>query len=207
MELESMEKVPLNSIDFWIWTKFHGIPWNLGFCCLSSMESDGTTGVVQMLSKKFHRTLEKVPWNFLIQITCNEEWKEILMIVWCVISNAGITRVIMQILMIKNKLVKETYKKIEFAYYSQGSISIQLSSMEIHGIPWNLMIILILEIILFLNYVVIWLIMICYLAKISQKRYIFRSFQYSYSYFEHHSVRENGTRSAKIAFCYYLKQC
>ena len=44
--------------------EFHGtldlekIPWN-------SMEFHGTTGVVQMLFKKFHGTLEKVPWNFL----------------------------------------------------------------------------------------------------------------------------------------------
>ena len=34
--------------------EFHGIPWNLRFCCLSSMEFHGTTGVVQMLFKKFH---------------------------------------------------------------------------------------------------------------------------------------------------------
>ena len=37
--------------------EFHGIPWNLRFCCSSSMEFHGTTGVVQMLFKK------KVPWN------------------------------------------------------------------------------------------------------------------------------------------------
>ena len=41
-------------------TEFHGIPWNLRFCWLSSMEFHGTTGVVQMLFKKFHGTLEKI---------------------------------------------------------------------------------------------------------------------------------------------------
>ena len=58
--------------------EFHGIPWSLSLCCLSSMEFHGTTGVVQMLFKKFHGTLEKVPWNFLIKISFNEHWKEIL---------------------------------------------------------------------------------------------------------------------------------
>ena len=62
MELGITEKVPWNSMELWIWTKFHGIPWNLRFCCLSSMEFHGTTGVVQiLLNKKFHGTLEKVP--------------------------------------------------------------------------------------------------------------------------------------------------
>ena len=40
-----------------------------------------------------------------------------------------------------------------------------------------------------------------YLAKISQKRYIFNWFQYRYSYFEHPSASENGARSAKMACC------
>ena len=47
--------------------EFHGtldLDKNLRFCCSSSMEFNGTTGVVQMLFKKFHGTLEKVPWNF-----------------------------------------------------------------------------------------------------------------------------------------------
>ena len=52
--------------------EFHKIPWNLRFCCSSSMEFHGTTGVVQMLLKKFHGTLEKVPWNFLNKISFNE---------------------------------------------------------------------------------------------------------------------------------------
>ena len=39
-------KNPWNSMQLWIWTKFHGIPWNLRFCCSSSMEFHGTTGVV-----------------------------------------------------------------------------------------------------------------------------------------------------------------
>ena len=42
MELGSMEKFPLNSMELWIWTKLHVIPWNHR-CC---------SNVVQ-----------KVPWN------------------------------------------------------------------------------------------------------------------------------------------------
>ena len=71
-------KVPWNSMELWIWTKFHGIPWNLRFCCSSSMEFHGTTGVVQMLFKKFHGTLRKVPWNFLIKVSFNDHWRDIL---------------------------------------------------------------------------------------------------------------------------------
>ena len=75
------------------------------------------------------------------------------------------------------------------------------SSMEFHGIPWNL-INFIFKKIIFLNIVFgIWLMIRCYLAKISQKRYKLH-FQYRNSYFEHPSVSENGTRSAKMACCY-----
>ena len=62
-------KVPWNSMEFHgtreygkSFKEFHGtldldkIPWN-------SMEFQGTTGVVQMLFKKFHGTLEKVQHN------------------------------------------------------------------------------------------------------------------------------------------------
>ena len=76
------------------------------------------------------------------------------------------------------------------------------SSMEFHGIPWNL-INFIFKKIIFLNIVFgIWLMISCYLAKISQKRYKLHWFQYRNSYFEHPSVSENGTRSAKMACCY-----
>ena len=79
------------------------------------------------------------------------------------------------------------------------------SSMEFHGIPWNL-INFIFKKIIFLNIVFgIWLMIRCYLAKISQKRYKLHWFQYRNSYFEHPSVSENGTRSAKMACC--LNQC
>ena len=78
------------------------------------------------------------------------------------------------------------------------------SSMEFHGIPWNL-INFIFKKIIFLNIVFgIWLMIGCYLAKISQKRYKLHWFQYRNSYFEHPSVSENGTRSAKMACCLSL---
>ena len=57
-------KVPWNSMELGSVEKFHGIPWNFG-SGQNSMEFHGTTDVVQMLFKKFHGTLEKVPWNFL----------------------------------------------------------------------------------------------------------------------------------------------
>ena len=90
---------------------------------------------------------------------------------------------------------------------------------EFHGIPWNSMELLvfpqkvpwnsmefhgtfIFKKIIFLNIVFgIWLMIRCYLAKISQKRYKLHWFQYRNSYFEHSSVSENGTRSAKMACC------
>ena len=43
----------------------------------------------------------------------------------------------------------------------------------------------------------------CYLAKTSQKRYKLHRFQYRNWYFEHPSVSENGTRSAKMACLIY----
>ena len=73
---------------------------------------------------------------------------------------------------------------------------------EFHGIPWNL-INFIFKKILFLNIVFgFWLMIRCYLAKISQKRYTWHWFQYRNSYFQHPSVSDNGTRSAKMACCY-----
>ena len=78
--------------------------------------------------------------------------------------------------------------------------------LKFHGIPWNL-INFIFKKIIFLNIVFgIWLMIRCYLAKISQKRYKLHWFQYRNSYFEHPSVSENGTRSAKMACCsiYFL---
>ena len=76
MELQKkFHGIPWSAIElFWgklkvpwssgVWKKFNGIPWNFG-SGQNSMEFHGTTGVVQMLFKKFHGTLEKVPWNFL----------------------------------------------------------------------------------------------------------------------------------------------
>ena len=66
--------------------KFHGIPFHgTRKCGKSSVEFIGNldldkipwnsmepTGVAQMLFKKFHGTLEKVPWNFWIRISFNE---------------------------------------------------------------------------------------------------------------------------------------
>ena len=76
--------------------------------------------------------------------------------------------------------------------------------LKFHGIPWNL-IDFIFKKIIFLNIVFgIWLMIRCYLAKISKKRYILHWFQYRNSYFEHPSVSENGTMSAKMVCCYII---
>ena len=45
---------------------------------------------------------------------------------------------------------------------------------------------------------------ICYLSKISQKRYIDYWFQCRNSYLKHTSVSENVTRSTKMACCYIV---
>ena len=83
----------------------------------------------------------------------------------------------------------------------ESSMEFHGTFLKFHGIPWNL-INFIFKNIIFLNIVVgIWLMIRCYLAKISQKRYILHWFQYRNSYFEHPSVSENGARSAKMACC------
>ena len=83
-----------------------------------------------------------------------------------------------------------------------NSMELFWSSMEFQGIQRNL-INFIFQKNIFLNIVFgIWLMIRCYLAKISPKRYILHWFQYRNSHFEHPSVSENGTRSAKIACCY-----
>ena len=64
MELGRMEKVPWDSMELWIWTNFHGIPWMFRLVWLSSMEFHGTINIVQMLFQRFHVTVEEVPWNY-----------------------------------------------------------------------------------------------------------------------------------------------
>ena len=64
MDLGSMNKIPWNSMERCIWTKFHGLPWDLGSCCASSMELHGTTGVVQMLFKSSKELWRKFHWTF-----------------------------------------------------------------------------------------------------------------------------------------------
>ena len=89
-----------------------------------------------------------------------------------------------------------------FNFPPKTSMEFHGTFLKFHGIPPNL-INFIFKKIIFLNIVFgIWLMIRCYLAKISQKHYILHWFQYRNSYFEHPSVSENGTRSAKMACCY-----
>ena len=76
---------------------------------------------------------------------------------------------------------------------------------KFHGIPWNFLTNLLFKESILLNIVFgIWLMIICYLVKTSQKRYLLHWFQYRNSYFEHPSVSEIGARSANMACCYQL---
>ena len=69
------------------------------------------------------------------------------------------------------------------------------SSIEFHRNWWNWY-----KNIIFIDIVFgIRLVVMCYLAKISQICYIFYWFQYHNSYFEHSSVSENGASTAKMA--------
>ena len=54
MVFGNSENVPWNSMELWIWTKFHGILRNFSVCCSSSMEFPGTTNAVR---------IQKVPWK------------------------------------------------------------------------------------------------------------------------------------------------
>ena len=112
-----------------------------------------------------------------------------------------------------------TYKEDTFSILLSSWNSMELlvfpktvpwNSMELffnfHGIPFNSMELdrcdIWKKIIIFLNTALgIWLMIICYLAKIAQKRYILHWFQYRNYYSEHPSVSENGTRSVKMAWC------
>ena len=160
-----------------------------------------------ILIKKFHGTFFRVPWN-LLNNTCGS--MEFLG-TWAT----------------KPQVPHGTpwkFVQIQSSMEFHGTFSIHPSSMEFHGtfnfppkssmefhgtflkfhgIPWNL-INFIFKKIIFLNIVFgIWLMIRCYLAKISQKRYILHWFQYRNSYFEHHlNVSKNGARSAKMACCY-----
>ena len=49
------------SMELWIWTKLHGIPWNLRFCGLSSME-------LQVLFKCYSKSSMEPPLLSKIEI-------------------------------------------------------------------------------------------------------------------------------------------
>ena len=101
-------------------------------------------------------------------------------------------------------------QNLKFHRIPRNFVHIQ-SSMEFHGIlwnffefPWNFMELDKFEIKknIFLNIVVgVLLMIICYLANISQERYILHGFQYRNLYFEQPSVNENDRRSAKMTGC------
>ena len=100
-----LDKIPWNSMELEIlWLKFQGIPGNHR-CCSNNVKKSSIGhwrkfhGIF-FLSKWFSMSVEKRFW----------------MIFWYVLSNAANAYGIMQILIMKHKLVKEIYKKIEGAY-------------------------------------------------------------------------------------------
>ena len=108
MELGSMETVTWSSMELWIWSKLHGILWNLRFSCLSSMNHRCCSNVVpKILWNSGERSIERFDQNKF-------QWalkRDFELYIFIVMSNSGNTCGIMQILMIKHKLVKETYKR------------------------------------------------------------------------------------------------
>ena len=165
------------------------------------------------LVKKFHGTFSRVPWNFLNNIwtTFVVPWNS--MEFHGILSRSKVPWNSMELF----PHSRVPWNSMEFHgtfHFPQKSsmefhgipLNFFWSSMEFHGIPWNL-IKFIFKKIIFLNIVFgIWLMIRCYLAKISQKRYKLHWFQYRNSYFEHPSVSENGTRSAKMACCFIHSQ-
>ena len=166
------------------------------------------------LVKKFHGTFSRVPWNFLNNIwtTSVVPWNS--MEFHGILSRSKVPWNSMELF----PHFRVPWNSMEFHgtfnFPQKSSMEFHgipwnffWSSMEFHGIPWNL-IKFIFKKIIFLNIVFgIWLMIRCYLAKISQKRHKLHWFQYRNSYFEHPSVSENGTRSAKMACCSVSYQC
>ena len=114
-----LDKIPWNSMELEVLLlKFHGIPWNHR-CC---------SNVVQ----NFHGTLEKVPWTFWSKLVSMSIEKRFWLIFWYVMSNAGNAYGIMQILIIKHKFVKETYKTILGAYEFTEIYSFGKSGYNFH---------------------------------------------------------------------------
>ena len=98
---------------------------------------------------------------------------------------------------------------LQYGSWITGNLRFTFFTLKRYNIqPWSLVrscfFIFIFIFCIFLNIVFgIWLMIRCYLAKISQLRCILQWFQYRNSYFEHPSVSENGARSAtKMACCY-----
>ena len=150
-----------------------------------SFEISFQSSLKLILIKKFHWTFSRVPWNFL-----NNIWTTPV-VPW------NSMELEQQNLMFHG--IPWNFVQIQSSMEFHGTFSILPSSMEFHGIPLNL-INFIFKKIAFLNNIVfgIWFMIRCYLAKISQKRYILHWFQYRNSYFEHPSVSENGARSVKM---------
>ena len=189
--------VPWNSMEFCPDPKFHGIPWN--FIHTPEFHGIPWNSMEFCPDPKFHG----IPWNFFHTPEYHGiPWNSMELLIfpkkvpW---NSMELQKSSMEFHAIPWNFFHTPEFHGTFNFPPKSSFF--LSSMEFHGIPWNL-INFISKKIIFLNIVFgIWLMIRCYLAKISQKRYILYWFQYRNSYFEHPSVSENGTRSAKMACC------
>ena len=160
------------------------VPWNFLQSSIELFEQHPWFhGIPWNLSNKTSSSMEfyGIPWNF-VQIQSSMEFRGTFSILPSSMEFHG-----------------------TFKFPQKSSMEFHGTFLKFHGIPWNL-INFIFKKIIFLNIVFgIWLMIRCYLAKISQKRYTLHWFQYRNSYFEHPSVSENGARSAKMACCLRLK--
>ena len=159
-------KVPWNSMEFHgtrecgkSSMEFHGtldldkIPWN-------SMEFHGTTDVVQMLFKKFHGTLEKVPWNFLtkkFQWALKRDFEWYFVTYWVMLEmhiryNANIDnktyvgerdlqKVIRCLLTYGNQFIRHNWKPFSSKFWNSNSTQfytiLKLSALMIPMVPLN----------------------------------------------------------------------
>ena len=128
-------------------------------CSLKLFDQKGSTELSPEVHGTFWTTFEQhlwfhgIPWNF-IQVQSSMEFHGTFSILPSSMEFHG-----------------------TFNFPQKSSMEFKKSSMEFHGIPWNL-INFIFKKILFLTIVFgIWLMIRCYLAKISQKRYKLHWFQ------------------------------
>ena len=109
-------KVPWNSMELYIWTKFHEFHGTCGFVAYVPWNSIEPQVLFKCCSKSSMELWRKFHWTLLSQYVSMSIEEKFWMIFWYVMRNAGNAYGMMNILMIKHKLAKETYINIKGAY-------------------------------------------------------------------------------------------